>query len=112
MKYGFYVFNYLKGYTDLAIFDSKEKAIESYRLLGALWDDEEFCEGFDDIDFEIHYDFAFNQLIGYEENIGRDLENEDDIIENLKYCINDNGFVYAVEDNIKLISDLSVNISC
>lgn len=112
MKYGFYVFNNLKGYYNLAIFDSEEKAVESYRLLDALWSDEEFCEGFEDIDFEIHYDFAFNQLIGYEENIYKNLENDDDVIENFEYLINEDGFVHAVEDDIKLISEISVSIPC
>lgn len=99
MKYGFYVFNNLKGYTDLAIFDSEEKAMESYRLLDTLCSDEEFCEGFDDVDFQIYYDIAFDRLIGYEENIDRGLEN-------------DNGLVHEIEDDIKLISEISVSIPC
>lgn len=112
MKYGFYVFNNLKGYKDLAIFDDKEKAIDTYRLLDALWNNEEFCKGFDDLDFQIYYDIAFNQVIGYEENISMDLANKDDIIEDFNYYINDNGLVHYANDDIKLLFDVCVNIPC
>ena len=109
MKYGFYVFNNLKGYTDLAIFESKYDAVDSYKKLDRLWNDD-YCKGFDDIDFEIEYDFALRNLLSYEEEIGRDLENDNDIIEDFEYYVNIDGYVTTRIDDVQLIDCISAKV--
>ena len=104
MKYGINVFNTLKGYYNLAIFNTKKEAEQSYELLDRLWSDSDFCEDFDDIDFDIHYDLAFSNIISFIENIYIEEElNEDDILENFKY----------VSDDVKILFDnKSVTVPC
>lgn len=110
MKYGFYVFNNLKATTGLAIFNNEEDAIDSYRKLDMLWNDKEYCKDFTDDDWEIEYYFSMINMIGYEEDTGRDLENDDDIIEDFRYYMNDDGFVIDAIDDIKLVSCMKVYV--
>lgn len=110
MKYGFYVFNNFKGYIGLAIFENKYDAVDSYKKLDRLWNDNDYHKDFDDLDFEIEYDFALKNLLSYEEETGRDLENDNDIIENFKYYVNIDGYVTTRIDDIQLIDCISVRV--
>lgn len=106
MKYGINVFNNLKGYHNLLIFNNEGDAKESYNLLDNLWNNSDDCEDFDEIDFEILYASAYSKSIDCIENIIIEEQiDEEGVIKNCKYTVNDSGFIKSKYEDVKVLFD-------
>ena len=123
MKYGINVFNELKGCYNLAIFNTKNEAIDAYNLLDDLWNRpniffgeprnekiEEFELSDDDILFlQSIYDTAFDNCISCVESVYvKDILNNDCILEDFTY------YDYGEScDDIKVLFEAkSISIPC
>ena len=116
MKYAINIFNSLKASYNLAVFNTKKEAEESYKLLEDLWNapdafiniseedlSEEELENIKFEDLNIWYNEAFSKSIAYEEVcLGLELD-KNDILKKYSYTINDDGRVHTVYDNIKVL---------